>query len=604
MIRKLTIKGFKGHDGAFEFGPGINKVRGANEAGKSTLKDAINFIFWGTDAQFSNSTDHLISNGQESCEVVLETAKSTMVRRKRRGQTSQFKASINGAPFIEMSQTDLETRVQTLDRDLFTSCWLAGYFTTLDGEGRMQVFSKMGTLDRRELLMKELPPGFVLPSNVKLQELAVDLSVVQTERKKLQNILKSDEGALNEVQIAINTLSDAEELNEAQVTEELNDLEAKQEILAKYESDLQKYNDYLARVAAEQERAQSDEKRRFEAMGTIQKAADYTSETEGFISSRKKQIDGAMEDVERLRAMIQPMPVAPVKPNVSSEGHCPACLQSISAQHVQAIAGAYETQLMEYNKLCADINMANNDCRAQIDNHKKNIEAANAWIEEAQAGLINSNKNRVRAELELSSIAEEQERRKKVRKVSPPAKPEGIGSKEQLKEAFTSKSAALQRYRLKKANIEAQMERKRLLESSMQVKRETAERLYLLEKKLEYLPTLEAEAMAKSLSIRDGKLSVEKFKRKVNGQLVDRGELLVFDEKGVDYRSLSSGRQMRLDVELCHKIRELAGPRAPRMMFVDNWDLMDREVKPVPGLQIIVSAVDPTVRGVQIDRLD
>lgn len=599
MIKRITLKGFKGHDGTFEFGPGVNKVKGPNEAGKSTLKDAINFVFWGTDALFSNSTDHLISNDQESCEVILETAKSVMARRKRRGQTAQFKASMGGAPFVEMTQTELETRILILDKDVFTGAWLAGHFMQIDGEARLQVFSKLAKLDRRELLLSQLPPGMTIPGKLKLEELAIDLSVVKTDRQALTKALSVDEGALNEVVIRINQLNQVANIDEAQVLSEISEISAQKEIMRKYEADMVKYEAYLARASEEKDRAHRNDTNRFEWLGIVNQADSEINAAAQGILEREQILAELRKKQETKPQEKKAFPAVPKKFSVSA-GECPACLQPVTQDHVQHVAAAYEKFMMEYNQVCAEINAHNLNIDHELKNIWKEVDRITAEIKGLQEQKSQVSASLVSAQMNLRGLDQEEEVRKKLKKVTAPERPEGIAPLETLQSRFDELTLARSQYQLKIQSLDAQLARKQVLENFISSKKSQVDWLYQIEKKLEYLPTLEAEMAAKNLSLPEGKLLINKFKRKVNGQMIDRGELLVVDDKQVDYRALSSGRQLRMDIELCHKIRELAGPRSPKLMFVDNWDLMDREVRTIPGVQTLISVVDSKAKTLSI----
>ena len=112
-----------------------------------------------------------------------------------------------------------------------------------------------------------------------------------------------------------------------------------------------------------------------------------------------------------------------------------------------------------------------------------------------------------------------------------------------------------------------------------------------LEKTLLDLPGLETQKTLEKVSI-DG----------VNLDLVE-GEFIVTDAKGVDYRSLSDGRKLKVDIALATAIRRSAGPSAPQLLFVDNADLMDSELSLPDDVQVLIAHVDGNVDGVQVVEL-
>jgi DNA repair exonuclease SbcCD ATPase subunit len=74
MLRKLTTKNFrKLEDNVFEFGPGLQVVRGANEAGKSTMLEAIAYALFGAKA-CRESLEQVVTWGKDAKSLAVELA--------------------------------------------------------------------------------------------------------------------------------------------------------------------------------------------------------------------------------------------------------------------------------------------------------------------------------------------------------------------------------------------------------------------------------------------------------------------------------------------------------------------------------------------------
>src|SRR5258708_1302189 len=103
MIQKIILMNFRGHNRTLEFGPNINTLCGPNESGKSTIKEAIAFVFQGTDSAGLKSPDHLITKGEDAMEAMVVTKHAKITRRKLRGQTSAIKYEMHGHEPIKLN---------------------------------------------------------------------------------------------------------------------------------------------------------------------------------------------------------------------------------------------------------------------------------------------------------------------------------------------------------------------------------------------------------------------------------------------------------------------------------------------------------------------
>ena len=146
MITEINYRNFRGHNENFKFGSGRNIIRGPNEAGKSTIKEAIAFAWMSTDSQGTKNPDHLITVGQDIMDVQLKTARAAFWRKKKRGSTSEVKLQREGIPDVKLSQSDLMTQIG-VSHDVFMSSWLVGHFMALKSDTKLKVLGEIAKSD-------------------------------------------------------------------------------------------------------------------------------------------------------------------------------------------------------------------------------------------------------------------------------------------------------------------------------------------------------------------------------------------------------------------------------------------------------------------------
>lgn len=610
MLKTLSIKHFRGHNGTFHFGPGLNLIRGPNEGGKTTIAEAIKFLFTGSDILDSPSTEHLITTGHDACEVTLITAKSAVTRKKKRNGTSQIKVAIGDTPAVEIKQQDIDERLIGMSPQLFTACWLSGYFmNSLDEEGRMQLLGSVSNVNRADILLSLLPPDSQIPYKVKCEDPAVDLRVITEDRRSLQNVLSSDEGALREVVASIEaTLSGGKEAtpDSGVIQQHVNELTAQLELHAGYQRDLSRYENSL-RLKEQYDQSVKGAHDRFNAaeQNVLALSAKLSPNSLGDVPI----LQDYSPEVFRLTGLKKVLPQAPQKPKLpegDQSGSCPVCLQTITSDHRHAVINEYETTLMAYNKEASEVSQHNLKIQAEIDSLQKK-----ANEEQVAKNEYHRVETQITRELEtarklVADLRKEIMSQKEPTVVFAPAKPEG--DQQELSNQLVTKKALLQNLMDRQGKLEGQQERRNLLEQTIQNRKAQIAWLEVVGRALEQLPIVEAEAIAKTLQIDDGRLTIQRFQRKSAGKTLERAEPVITDANGVNYLALSSGRRIRLDSELCYKFQELtdaAGLRAPKLLFVDNKDLVDRQVKLVPGVQVLLCHVDPSVgTGILVDIVE
>lgn len=597
MLTAIRIKDFRGHSGVFQLSPGRNVIRGANESGKTTLIEAVMFAFLGTDSDRSGSIDHLISNGADSTEVEIRTAKASLTRKKRRGGQHQVRLTIGDGQPIELSQTELQEKMLRLDPDVFASCLFAGFFMRLPSDERMRVFAAVAKSDRRALLRQQLPVGTEVPAKLKLEDVDVDIKVLEQDRRQLQNIVAADEGQLREI------VARREELGrqgEAVIDREAviaagSRLSAELELMRVYRHNLAKYE-----AAAQQFRR--DQEMSAAAESEVQKWRQHISTTQ---SLRQGAADPVLREpgISRLSELIAKhqetylaIPSAPVKPK-GNEGVCSECGQSVGKDHLHQVMAAYEQQLLAYNQEARRVEDHNQSVRAQVAELSRQLESERSSHQAERQRIYSLDQELKNSEQMLRSAEAMWARLKGIPEPRPPQAPEVDW---QLTEIEAKESELVEmRAQLKSADqaaaAGAELEsRSQQLQGSIATKKAQIATWSAIEKALKALPAIEAESLGKALSLESGRFVVKRTTTKRGTGTAEKAELLLTDKQGVDYRTLSSGRRKKLDIEVALKLQELAGPASPRFLAIDDQDLMDSPVA-VPGnvqiLEMHVGAV-------------
>lgn len=172
IIKKVQLKNFKCY-GSFEaeFAPGINTISGRNASGKTSMADAIAWVFFGTDC-LGNNNPPVRRDGtadEEDVSVSIETdagtyAKSQSRTRKGDGYSDSNTFSVNG---LKAGKAEFEAR-------------FAEYrFAMLPGAFLSQPQDRM----RRELFNKFCPVDEATAAkNAKLRDLAKELQYGSLEQ--------------------------------------------------------------------------------------------------------------------------------------------------------------------------------------------------------------------------------------------------------------------------------------------------------------------------------------------------------------------------------------------------------------------------------------
>lgn len=584
MIKKLSLSNFRGHTRVLEFGPGLNIIKGKNESGKSTIKEAFAFVMQGTDSSGTKNPDHLITVGEDVATVSLQTAKATITRRKKRGTTSATKLERDGIPAVSMSQTDMQNQIK-LSHEVFMSCWNVGYFMELSQAQKMKVLGEIANLDRKELLRGILPENYAVPSWVTLLNPKIDANKAADLRRQSQNKRIADEATLAQMRAQLETYSGSATVDVSSYQQKINSLEAQYQAFSEYEKDVIKYNNTRQRNAETVSRYSSvsaGQAQKEESLSKLMEETSGVAERVALNSTRAQEIVAAGK---ALRANLKQLPSqAPAKPKISDNA-CPTCGSVMDVSHKQKLMAEYESAVLAFNKIERATADHNKPIEQDLDNYETEYREVQERLSSLQAMLYS--KKEMVAKLQLEVEAGKKLLATYSAPVEPLAPTKPDGDQQAILKELTEMKSAVHSARMHAEQREKLSVQINNLEQSVVRHTSDIDALADLERALQALPELETAKTLEVITVHGVKLA-----------LLD-GELVVTDEKGVDYRSLSDGRRMKIDLAFCGSIRRQAGPYAPGMIFLDNADLIDRLELP-QGVQILVAKVDPNADEVVV----
>jgi recombinational DNA repair ATPase RecF len=584
MIKSITLEGFRGHSRKLEFGKKLNMVRGQNEAGKSTIKEAIAFAWYGTDSSGAKSSDHLITIGQSTARVSIETERVTLTRQKGRGATAKIQMQRPGFPPVVLTQSELAAQMK-LSLEAFMSCWNVGYFMGLSGAKQLAVLSELAAVDRRKLLQEMI--GYEPPAYLKLASIQTDTTVVAQKRRQEQQVKASTEGALSQLQAQIKQLNETEAIDVDSYQARLNDVNVILEELDAYQKALSLYRSQKTAYDMRMERIRDIDRKRREVQAMLDKVLPPTDDSE--YSQIDDEVVQATEMIREKQKLFLKPPQPPAK-YTPSVGNCPTCHQKVTAAHVRSLTANYENELAAYNKEARAVEDTNTNLKQQIELFEKIVsekyEKRKSLLEQDRR----SNEARTRFVDELLALDKEGQQRIPDEPKAP-KRPDGddkLLRTEQLE--ITSAIAIARKQATQLEGLVAQEEAYR---KTLKEKDAAIERFKKLEEALGMLVRAETAKTLEALHVPGVKIELKE------------GELVVSDADGIPYQSLSSGRKLKTNARICARLRTAAGRSAPGWLFLDDADLMDTFADYVPeNLQVFVAKVTANCPELTIEAID
>lgn len=134
---RLTLEGFKrfSERTIFEFQPGENKIVGANNTGKTTIPEAINYCVTGRDLAGSVTVDHLINDGSRKMEVDIDFEKDGIVHKMIRSRQITDKGATVNKVYIDSKEVTQDQIVAFFgDPTIFMAIFIPTFIHAMDSD--------------------------------------------------------------------------------------------------------------------------------------------------------------------------------------------------------------------------------------------------------------------------------------------------------------------------------------------------------------------------------------------------------------------------------------------------------------------------------------
>ena len=251
-IKSLQLNNFKCFENRlFNFTSRI-EVTGRNGSGKSTIAEAIVFVLYNRTLQGSKDTDTYIMKDKDMCEVVINTDKG-VIRRKR---GKQSKLWIND---IEITQENLEQELNLPDFDVFNSVFNVGYFMTMDESIQRQIILDLTERVDMVKLFKKLggTEGQIEKWNINFEDLDGNYKEVNKQKlicqKEIDKIKVENDIYVKELSsISIKDISHLRDYQE-KLKEKLGACVIDEELFDKYLQEERRYEDFSETIKQKEE---------------------------------------------------------------------------------------------------------------------------------------------------------------------------------------------------------------------------------------------------------------------------------------------------------------------------------------------------------------
>lgn len=589
MITEINYRNFRGHNENFKFGPNRNIIKGPNEAGKSTIKEAIAFTWMSTDSQGTKNPDHLITVGQDIMDVQLKTAKAAFWRKKKRGSTSEVKLQREGIPDVKLSQSDLMNQIG-VSHEVFMSSWLVGYFMELKSDTKLKVLGEIAKINREDML-KELVGDTPIPSQLKYKNPKIDADVVAGMRRSEQNQRQSFEAAQASIRTQLTSFpTEVLQIDPQEYSAKIAHADALLQQHSAYKNQLQVWkveSDKRASAGKMTEDLKQQIAKEQESLNTYLNPLAFAESAKEDTKSQAVAYEQKIQELLKSKKIIELQ--VPPKPNAKS-GKCPTCLTEVSEEHVHMLMDPYNKSVEEYNKHSRLVADHNQKIDAEVLEIQKIIAEIRQNYLKADAESSRLKTLKIKGEAAIDNLRKQLQQYINMPKdvLQTPQVPDG--SEDEIKSLRDKLKAELHSYNLfvtQKKQLDEQLQSN---QTKIDHHLKVATQLAKVEAALLQLPELETAATLEKVSVPGIMMSLQE------------GDLIVTNEDGVDYRCLSDGRRMKVDTAICLAIKK-AEPKSPDWIFVDNSDLMDQEVYIPDGVQVLIAKVDSTVDTVEVVSL-
>lgn len=573
-LKTLTMEDFLGKTITHDLHPNKNRIRGKNGSGKTSIKEAICFLFTGTDSSGSRNPQHLISHDKDSTKVTLVTDKAELSRTLTRKGNGTIKL-VRAGTSQQVTQTQMEQMIGS--GDLFLSAFVPGYFLALSSEKQHKLISEISPKVDRGELIKTLA-GFELTNEEKLRysiDRRVDLVAngVAADRRDFERQMAVKEGEIKQLE-SLEPLPAPECAPECDKIPYLEDLRKSWET---YESELRAYNNQVARY--DRIKIENDLKEG--------KRKELKTRLESMKLLKVPAVKDQNEAITNLMAQKKQPPHPPAVGKIVEADHCSTCGQTVGKSHREHVRERNQQLISQYETELKEVNEHNNGIEKQIGELNVQMHDAREKRDKvvSENAKISSQMKAVEIELasqvdqELPHIASEK-----------PQAPEEVFDQNALDALIQKKkeyASAIVRFDFVSGQIKDAETKVGVIKNDITTLTSAIDRLKKLEEAIKQIPQEEL------------KKQMEAFEMKT--VVITVGEKIEVRKDGILYDHLSTGQKAKADVELCQKLNALM-PRPIHMIFLDNADLID-EID-WGNQQMFAAFVDKDSEHVQIEAIN
>lgn len=569
-IVKIEMEGFKSlTNHAFSFSPQQNLIQARNGIGKTSIADAICFVYCGTD-RFGNARPlHLINKDTDNCKVSVTSDKgSQIVRTLTAKGNGTIKVIRDGIPNT-LTQTQLSGLLGP--QDVFLSASMLGYFMGLTPSKRKEVLNLvLPKPDPYAIVMEKT--GQDIKGKYDLSKKSAAATIAQ-DRRGIDKQIDTINGELNALREQ--KLPEKPEVNPS-VYQIKSDYESLAERWRVYEANKNQYEKDIA--ARNRALAQYQE--------TDKKVKDWQKELETLTLLAEPETHDYTADIDALISKKKSLPARPALQAEIDAERCPTCSTPVSRKMMETVKAAnakakedFERETQEVTQFNKEIDQSVTELRSQANSQAMELKAIrdkNQSVRTRKTFLESSLAN-----VTYPEIASEEPQ--------PPVAPEGNLDEQAYKAAcnaireFDNATAVYESELSKMNRADQRIEELRNQQANLG---KALESLGDVETVVKDLPNIILEMNKKYIDIEGLEVAF------VDGDLAIKRE-------GVPYTALSTGQKMRVDFALCQKINGFM-ERPTNLYFIDDADLIDELLQPETNAQVFYSMVDTTKEEIEV----
>jgi hypothetical protein len=570
MLLYVKMTNFRGLSCQLDFGDpdtGVfSRVRlsGKNGSRKTTVREAVSFLFTGRDSLGTPKPTHLISTGEEGCEVEARTRRGALIIRSLTQKGGGSLRMDIGGERRQLTQSEFEAML--CPGDVFLSVFAPGF-----------LLSQLPKNRQSAVLSYILPPV----DRVAYMKSAVGEKIADLDYSKRPDILQkqlADER--NRISHGISEMQGELRSLRAKLGEPREKPRVPPEIaLFDLQDDLRRQWDEYDRKLAAYSQACHDLRIKKEENVKIAKEREAAE-------AALRQLSFADLPVPPLAFTLEcpPPPQKPLLQHEEDRDRCPSCGQVVGLKHREIVRAQNEklnADYLEAYAAWAEKKGAWEAARAEWALARKSYEEQHAAV-----SAVNQKVGARRAELDRALEKTLLFHRLPESDPIPPKKPAEEFSQEryaELKQITQSYYRDLGAFDAWQAMAKEAEGRIKYLEQSISQGEELVQWHRENEEALRLLPSYELMEQKAHLKMPAG-----------YELTVDEG-LQLFDRTGCPYELLSRGQKMHADFEICLKVNALLS-RKVGMVFLDDFDLADWKdllKEASETVQIFTAHVDP-----------